>query len=269
MADRRTLETLRAPIRALEKPGTERAPVLPVGVPDIDEALPWGGLPLGRLHQVTGGEDGFLAPALAFVAGLAGRLANPRETGAERGPVLWVVQADTADDALYGPGLAAFGLPYEHLVVARATSEAEVLWCMEEGLRCSVLAAVVAQVRLSGRAADRTAGRRLQLAAEQGGTTGFLLPSAQGAGWRTVARPATATVATTRWRVEAAPAAPAVWHPGGLGAPRWFITLERCQGGLPRSWFVERNDATGRLALVAALPDGPIDPAGNAPGRLA
>lgn len=251
MADSRSLETLRARIRALENPGAERAAVVSVGAPALDTALPWGGVPRGRIHQITGGEDGFLAPVLAFAAGLAARLAG------EESPLLWVVQAGSPDDTLYGPGLAALGLPPGRLLVARAGSPADVLWCMEEALRCPTLGAVVGQVR----SLDLTAGRRLQLAAEQGGVTGFLLPSAHGAGWdagRDRARPAPPTAATTRWRVEAAPSAAVPWQ--GLGPPRWVLTLERCQGGLPRSWLVERADATGDLAVVATLSDRPADP---------
>lgn len=247
MADSRRLEALRTRIRALESPGMERAPVVSMGAPALDAALPWGGLPRGRVHQVTGGEDGFLAPVLAFTAGLAARLAG------EETPLLWVVQAGSPDDALYAPGLAGLGLPPGRLLVARADAPADVLWCMEEALRCPALGAVVGQVR----AVDLTAGRRLQLAAEQSGVTGFLLPSTQGAGWGETRPPAPAA-ATTRWRVEAAPSAAVPWR--GLGPPRWMLTLERCQGGLPRSWLVEKADATGDLAVVATLSDRPADP---------
>ncbi|MFA7431758.1 MAG: hypothetical protein WCZ23_16490 [Rhodospirillaceae bacterium] len=247
MADSQALEGLRARIRALERPGQDRAPVVSMGAATLDAALPWGGLPRGRVHQVTGGEDGFLGPVLGFAAGLAGRLVS------EDAPLLWVVQAGSADDALYAPGLAALGLPPGRLLVARATDPAEVLWCMEEALRCPALGAVIGQVR----SVDMTAGRRLQLAAEQGGVTGFVLPSAHGAGWREAAA-TPATAATTRWRVEPAPSAAVPWR--GLGPPRWSLTLERCQGGLPRSWLVEKADATGDLVVVATLSDRPADP---------
>ncbi|MGC2855149.1 ImuA family protein [Novispirillum sp. DQ9] len=241
-----TPEALRARIRALEAPAATRAAAIPLGPPEVDGALPWGGLPLGRLHQVTGGEDGFCGPMLGFTAALALRAAR-------QGEVVWIVQAGSGDDVLYGPGLAALGLGPERVLVGRAGEATEVLWTMEEALRCPAVGAVIGQVR----AIDLTAGRRLQLAAEQGGGAGFLLPSLHGAGWRAPA-PVPLAAATTRWRVEAAPAAPVPWR--GLGAARWTVTLERCQGGLPRSWLVERNDATGDFSVVATLPDGPADP---------
>jgi protein ImuA len=269
-----TLQELRARLRALERPGTQARATLSLGAAEIDAALPWGGLPLGRLHQITGGEDGFGGPPIAFTARLAARLAGQppddgrepgREPERERGLVLWVVAAGTPDDTLYGPGLAAWGLTPDRLVVARATTEADVLWCLEEGLRCPALSAVVGH----GRAVGLTAGRRLQLAAEEGGTTGFLLPSDRAAGWRTAAAAEAATAATTRWHVVASPAAPAPWNPRGLGAPRWTVSLERCQGGLPRSWLVECDDASGHLTVVSELGDRPADTAGSRPCRSA
>jgi len=172
--------------------------------------------------------------------------------------VLWVVERGSADDALYGPGLAAWGLTPARLLIARADDEDAVLWCLEEGLRCPALAAVVGQAR----SIDLTAGRRLQLAAEQGNTTGLLLPTGHGAGWRPRAAPA-ATAAATRWRVETAPAAPAAWGARGLGRARWRVTLERCQGGLPRAWTVESDDASGDLIVVSELRDGQADAPGG------
>lgn len=261
MAGSHTLESLRARIRSLERSGAAdgdlvRTPVMSTGLAEMDGALPWGGLPLGRVHQVTGGEDGFLAPVLAFTAGLAGRLAT-RAT-----PLVWVVEAGGPDDGLYGPGLAALGLPPDRLLVVRAGTATEVLWAMEETLRCPAPAVVVGQAR----DVDLTAGRRLQLAAEQGSTTGFLVPSAHGTGWG-AGTPSPPAAAATRWRVDPAPSAPVPWR--GLGPPRWTVTLERCQGGLPRSWLVERCDATGDLLVVAALSDrsGDTGPGQGGAGR--
>lgn len=242
------LDALRARIRALERSAgaganAAEASVASTGLAEIDAALPGGGLPPGRVHQVVGGLGGaFLAPVLAFAALLAGRLAGD-------GAVLWVVEAHGPDDTLYGPGLAALGLPPARLVVARAGDAVEVLWAMEEALRCPALGAVIGQPR----AVTPTAVRRLQLAAEQGRTTGILLPSAAAQ----AARSAPPLPVATRWRVEAVPSAPA--PPGQLGATRWAVTLERCQGGLPRFWLVERNDATGDLRVVAARADRPAD----------
>lgn len=254
MTDRSRLDRLRRRIRAIEGGAREAGAVLPLGVAAVDAVLPGGGLPLAHLHQVTGTpEDPAEAatgptPALAFTALLAARLAARKEAA-----VLWCVTRGGPDDTLYPPGLAQLGLPPDRLLIARAADTAEVLWCMEEGLRCPALAAVVGQAR----DADLTAGRRLQLAAESGGVTGLLLATGTRGGGRGGGATATTSVAaTTRWRIGPAPAAAVPWP--GLGAPRWDVTLERCRGALPARWTLEWSDDSQTLRLATAPWEEPL-----------
>jgi protein ImuA len=237
---REGLAALRHRLEALEREGRHPRAILPFGVPAIDAALPGGGLALGALHEVAGdggdGEDG--AIAAAFLAGILARLLPPR-------PVLWCLPA--AD--LHGPGLAACGLAPERLILAQ-TREDQVLWAMEEGLRSPALAAVVGEVE----ALPAAASRRLQLAAEASGVTAFALRRwhrAEGAAMRSAPN-----TAVTRWRVKALPGALWAGEPG-VGRPLWRIDLWRCRGGVPASWMMEACDATGHVALAAALADRP------------
>lgn len=216
--DRAVIESLRARIGAMGHAAPGLAETIPL-LPAIDAALPWGGLPLACLHEVTG-EDG---AAAGFCAVLLAQLAR-------RGPVAW---CSTRDD-LHPPGLAAFGLEPGRLLAVRARGAAELLWAMEECLRCRPLGAVLGEVA----SVDLTAGRRLQLAAEAGGVTGLLLTASAGAA---------ASGATTRWRVSAAPSAPVAWD--GLGSAGWRIALERCRNGRPAAWLVEWDEETSRLRL--------------------
>lgn len=238
------IEALRRQVARIERGAPAQAgdaiPVLPFGVGEIDRRLPGGGLALGALHEVSGvgpdEEDG-AAPA-AFIAGLAARL-DPAK------PVLW---CQSGDGDLYGPGLAASGLGPERLLLARARNAADLLWAMEEGLRTRGLAAVVGEIAdLPG-----PASRRLQLAAESSGVTSFALrrfhvPS------KTARAP---NAAVTRWTVAPLPSVPVRGEPG-LGRPRWRLELWRARGGAPAEWIVEACDATGHVALPAALGDGP------------
>ncbi|MBK4719226.1 hypothetical protein JJL56_10125 [Azospirillum sp. YIM DDC1] len=208
------LADLRARIRGLEGLGGEGARVLPFGLPDLDGAFPAGGLPLGCLHEVAGEEPG---AGTAFAAHLLARLAS---TAA---PALWVVRARD----LHAAGLAAYGLTPDRLIAVRATRDADALWAMEEALRCKRLSAVLGEVG----GLDLTASRRLQLAAESSGVTGFLLQS--------TARRSAASAAVTRWRIAPAPSWTA--EPG-VGDPRWRAELERCRGGRPGAWLVEWRD---------------------------
>lgn len=236
------LDDLRRYLAGMEGLG-KAAAVLPFDQPTLDSALPWGGLPLAALHEIEGavaaGEDG--AAAAAFLAGILARLTQAK-------PVLWCLQH--AD--LHPPGLALAGLAAQRLLLVRTSDERDTLWAMEEGLRSHVLAAVVGEVE----ALSITASRRLQLAAETSGVTGFVLHRRGGM--------AAASAAVTRWRVAALPATPVAGEPG-IGRPRWQVELLRCRGGVPGRWEMEarmkekgdvRRHGTARDgALFAALAD--------------
>src|SRR5437868_6219867 len=75
---------------------------------------------------------------------------------------------------------------------------------------------------------DRVAGRRLQLACEKHGATGFVIRRRPYGG--AAPREATGSAAASRWKVHPALSQPAPGEPG-LGVPRWRATLERCRGG--------------------------------------
>lgn len=228
-----TVAALQAAIALIERGGaaSARQGAVPLGVAAIDGALPGGGIAAGAVHEVTGSAAG------GFVALLAGRFA---------GPVLWCVMASSRT-ALYGPGLAAFGLETQRLVIARCADRRDMLWAMEEGLRDPALAVVVAE---PDRPVALTASRRLQLAAETGGTTGLVLR-------RGAAEGALAPSAVcSRWQADSLPAL------GVSGTPaegaRWRLALLRCRGGLTgtgragtKNWIVDWCDATGDLSLVS------------------
>jgi protein ImuA len=210
--------------------------VAPLAVDAIDAALPWGGLPCGALHEVAGAAmDG---AATGFCAMLLARLSGGTRS------VLWIA----GDDDLYGPGLAAYGLSLDRLIVVRARRPVEILWTLEEALRCRGLAAVLGEVP----DLSLTASRRLQLAARHSGVTALLL--------RQRAETSPVTTAVTRWRVTALPGHAA---PGESINPRWCVELVRCRGrshgeeGHVERWLVEWHRATRRLGLVPDLRDRP------------
>ncbi|MBV8167801.1 MAG: hypothetical protein JO021_13485 [Alphaproteobacteria bacterium] len=237
--DPQLLAALKSRLRGLETAGGG-GPVLPFGVPAIDARLPGGGLPRIGVHEVIAAPG----PGAGFAAALAGRIGPAAPDGPACEPtVLWI----TRQAELYGPGLAAFGLSAARLVVVQAGHETDVLWALEEGLRTRGLAAVVGELH----GLDLTAGRRLQLAAEAGGGTGFVLRPAETEGG--------AGAATSRWRVAAWPSR---GGPSTRGWTCWRLALERCRGGVePAHWIVEWDDATGDFALAAETGDRPAEPA--------
>ena len=198
-----------------------RSPSLATGFAAVDRALPTGGLASDGVHEVTGmAAEGFLLRLLSSTF---------RQTS-----ILWCVSA-REEALLYGPGLDQAGVVVDRLLIARFRGREEGLWVMEEGLRSAGLDAVVAEV--DGRI-DLTASRRLQLAAEKGGTPGFLLNrvDSSAAGF-----PRTDPSAlSTRWRVD--PIDPAGNPETGRIQRRWAVTLSRCRGGARGRWEVSPGE---------------------------
>lgn len=231
---RTALAALRAEIGRLER--RHSGEVLPFGLAALDAHLPGGGLARAALHEVSGAGAGAEhgAAAALFAAGLAARCA---------GPVLWCL----ARPDLFAPALAQAGLEPDRVIYVTAGDDAGVLGCLEEGLRHGGLGAAVGEVaRL-----PMVASRRLQLAAEAGGTLGLVVRRMR-RGADAFAQP---SAATTRWRIAALPAAPLPVP--GVGRPRWRLELVRCRGAEAATFDVEACDGAGRLAVPVHLGDRP------------
>lgn len=218
-----------------------------LGLPEIDQVLPEGGLSARGLHELEGVSPYETTPtsgATSFAAWLLGRCGTERRVSR---PFLWIRRRGGRFDARpYAPGLAPF-LDPARLLLIEADSEEQVLWSMEEGLRSGVLAAVLAEVK----GADLTATRRLQLAAEASATPALLLrlPGAL----RTSA-------ALTRWQISSAPA---LSTPGlkDIARPRLRLSLRRARGRLEdheRSWMMEWCHEKGDFAVVPQAADRPL-----------
>lgn len=166
----------------------------------------------GRVHEVEG-------PGRRSFA-LFQTLRHP-------GTVLWVLPTHEPQRPMLR------GLPHDladRLMVLTPKGETDLLWCVEEALRAAPVALVIAEPQ---QALSLTAGRRLQLAAEAGRTTGLMLiRDGQGS-----------NATETRWRCEPAPAtsADSTLH-------QW--SLNKNKSGTLGFWTVNWNGATAALNLV-------------------
>lgn len=221
------LARLRDRLARLDRTAQDRA-TLPLA-PEINQHLPWGGLPLAGLHELLSDAPGH---ATAFAALMLARA----QALLPRRAALWIA----AEPDAYLPGLAGLGLDTTRLFLLRAPRQRDALWAAEEALRSPATAAVLL---LGARALDMTAARRLQLAAETGGGIALLL--------REEASTPGPTTALTRWRITPRALSATPHH---LGPPAWEVTLLRARGGQPGTWLLEWDQATGQLATPAAAP---------------
>jgi protein ImuA len=220
--------------------------VLGFGLPDLDVAL-GGGLATGVLHDLGAAAPLHLGAAAGFALTLAALAAGGKQ-------VIWIQQdfAALEGGALYGPGLDLFGLPLTRLLLVRVARPVDVLWAMEEALKCRAVAAAVAEL-LDNSAVDLTATRRLSLAARAGGGLGLLLrhkPSPQ------------PSASATRWEIGAAPGARDVY--GGLGRTAFTLNLLRNRRGPCGRWTLQWDhharafvSPTLSVGLAAAAGDRP------------
>ena len=193
------------------------------GVSALDGLLEEGGLPAGCLMEWL--EPGIGAGVDTLALWGAARARRPNEL---------LIVIDSRGD-FYPPGGASLGLDLQTTAVIRPGKSAEAIWTLEQSLRTQGVGVVVCPWR---RFSSRTF-RRLQLAAETGGSLGILLRPA-----RARAEPSFAEV---RWGVQSLPSAE-------TGARRWRVELIRARrqmaGG---SVELELRDDGDRLHLVSAM----------------
>lgn len=158
MADRATREQLAQFCQRGAWRHEARWQAQPSGFAQLDALLPGGGWPIGAIAELmpelTGiGELRLLAPALVRLA-RAGRC------------IAWIAPPLLP----YAPALTGTGLPLERVLIIRTRELKESLWAMEQTLRCPQFGAVLGW---PASITDRNV-RRLQLAAEAGGSLGIL-----------------------------------------------------------------------------------------------
>jgi len=216
------LAQLRQTLRALERPaGIDGDPgSVALGVAAIDAAL-GGGLPRGALHEIAAAGETHVATAAGFALAVSARAA--------RKSTVWIAEdmARAESGAPHGPGFDAFGLAPERLLTITAAHTRDLLWAMEEALRCRAVGVAIGELRHSE--LDMVALRRLSLAASERGALALLLRTSP---------PNDASTAATRWIVSAAP------------NDCFTVELTRNRRGLLGAWTLQWSDDEDDIMLA-------------------
>ena len=216
--------------------GHDRHVRLPLGIDSLDRALA-GGLALGRVHllsgamQTHGAVSGF---TIALLCMLQNYLSVKKPTNNiqsinypnhDTSPIIWCPASQLGGvGMLYGHGLAAAGLDPARLLIVDTPSPSRRLAALDDILRTEGLAAVVIEYDGLQKSADywMRLTRRAQLAAEQSGTTAFLLGA-----------PIAASGFETAWQIKPAPNFAMQSNPALVLRSVWDLTLHRARGGRP------------------------------------
>ncbi|MBS1038637.1 ImuA family protein [Gluconobacter cerinus] len=247
---------LREQVRRLERRDLSHShsDTLATGHSAVDAHL-GGGLKTGSLH------DFLISDPLEIGASLAMLLPILQEG---RGPVFWISDTPAALNAC---GLHQSGVSLDHLVCIE-TDPASLLAVAEDVLRGPERALAV----ISGSQVPSLKEiRRLNLAVEASGNTGFFLRSAP----LTRAPGKDPCACATRWRIVSHPSSPRFFP--GLAMPlpgsrRLSAALLRVRGGRPAHWILNCTDhapLSRSLDALLAHRAPPAFPPGRLPDRQA
>ncbi len=203
------------------------------GLGIMDASFPNHTFPTGAVHEFISNDPESAAATTGFMAGLLGKLMG------EYGICLWI----GTRPIVFAAALKAFGVEPHRVIFIDLAKEKDVIWAVEEALKCESLAAVVGELH----ELTFTESRRLQLAVEQSRVTGFV--------HRVNPRAVNTLACVSRWQITPIASQLEEGMPG-VGHPCWRVQLQKIRNGEPGEW--EMQWVAGRFEY---LPKEAADPA--------
>ncbi len=226
------IRDLRERLSRIERPRPpERGAIFSTGLEALDPLLPRQGLEWGTLVEWL--SDGAGAGAATLALAITSGILRQRDS-------LVVIDGQRE---FYPPAAAGLGIPLERTVLVRPQSARDALWAWEQSLLSGAVAVVLGWIA----ELNERAFRKLQLAAETGGSLGFLL------------RPATCRAesswAEARLLVHALPTDGLEIRPTvPSSGRRWRVELLYGRGGAGgKAIELELSDEAGPVPLVSRL----------------
>lgn len=186
------------------------------GLGPIIEAFPTKTFPTGAVHEFISHGPENAAATTGFMIALAGKLMRPQHT------CLWIGTRRT----VFPPSLKQFGIDAERVIFLDLLKQKDVLWAVEEALKCPSLSLVIGEIG----ELNFNESRRLQLAVEHSNVTGLL--------HRANPRSENTVACLTRWRIGALSSSLNGAVPG-IGFSRWRVELAKVRNGRPGTWELE------------------------------
>ncbi len=169
----------------------------------------------GRAHEVMGAS----APCFAAIM-----------CGLGKKPALWITES-WQHEHINPSGLVPFCDP-QKIILARGQSHLDVLAASEEALRSGALSTLVAELN---KPLTLTIGRRLQLAAEAGKTTGIFM----------ISESAGSNAAETRWQCNP------VFDAGDSTLQNWKLIKNK--SGTLGSWRTRWDEQAHHITVVSEV----------------
>ncbi len=224
--DKGVLHTLQQEILSLQGYKPPPAPTQsPIGLGIIESAFPYQVFPFRVVHEFSSYSETEAVATNGFIAALLGKMLSPSKK------CMWIAQ----EQVIYPPALKSFGIEPEQVIFVETRKSKDLLWLIEESLKCETLVAVVgATDHLSF-----TESRRLQLAVEQSHVTGFI--------HRVSPRQQETVACAARWHIQPLPSVADDNLPG-VGFPQWNVTLLKVRNGQTGQWQLQWK--SGQFYLI-------------------
>lgn len=186
-----------------------------LGLGELEKAFPGTLFPIGAIHEFISESKEEEASSSGFIGGLLSFLMQKGGIG------LWI----SSSSQVFAPAINAFGVEPDRIIFVQMKKQSDILWALEEGLKCEGVGVVIAEVQ----DIDFVQSRRLQLAVEKSGVTGFVL--------RLQPRFLGATACAARWHIRPLPSDVEEGVPG-IGFPQWEVELLKVRNGNLSRWTV-------------------------------
>jgi len=204
-----------------------------VGLGELEKAFPGHVFPVGTLHEFMMESNEEEAASSGFIGGLLSFLMQKDGVG------LWI----SSSSQLFAPSIKSFGVDPDRIIFVKMEKQKDILWALEEGLKCEGIRVVIAEIQ----DIDFVQSRRLQLAVEKSKVTGFVL--------RLKSRFRGTTACAARWHISPLPSHVQGDMPG-VGSPEWEVELLKVKNGNPSRWQVgwrQNQFQAKRLVLSSNL----------------
>ncbi|UKT62297.1 ImuA family protein [Pedobacter mucosus] len=184
----------------------------------LARAFPNQNFPLAGIHEFIALETEDTAASIGFINAILSAL---MEAGS---PSIWI----SSSRHLFPPAMQRFALNPDQIIFIDLNSQKEMLWVLEEALKCENLSAVVAEIpELSF-----SQSRRLQLVIEKSKVPAFIL--------RNNPQQINNTTCLARWQITHLPSLLPDGMPG-VGQPAWSVNLLKIRNAQPNSFTVAWN----------------------------
>ncbi len=195
----------------------------------IASAFPNHSFPLGVIHELISHRPEEVAATNGFVTGLLSTIMG------KNGTSLWI----SSSRSLFPIALKNFYVDPDRFIFLDLKDEKDVIWAMDEALKCGAISAVVGELC----EIDFKTSRRMQLNVERSGVTGFIV--------RNNSRKIGTTASVSRWKISSLPSEKNDQLPG-IGFPKWRVELSRIRNGKPGTWDVKWFDGKFLLARMSS-----------------